>query len=108
MRLRTLFAAAAIASASAACATTAQPAPIVAHASDAPVIVRVEFGRIWWARCAWAEPHELWKLPGTGAVENLTVTRQGNGFVVSFRQSGSFWQGSFGSGPKTNGTLSSR
>jgi hypothetical protein len=81
------------------------------HVNEAPVataqvegahhvVVRAEFGRIWWGHNAWSEPHELWTLPGRGDVQNLTVTRQQDGFVVTFEQDGSTFSGRFGeSGP---------
>ena len=64
------------------------------------VVVRAEFGHLWWSRASWTEPHELWRLPGRGEVKNLLVTHRGNAFLVTFDQDGSSWQGRFGDGEK--------
>ena len=67
---------------------------------DAHVVVRAEGGRVWWSRCAWSEPHELWTLPSEGAVEDLKVARSDAGFVVTFHQDGAAWRGTFDPEPR--------
>lgn len=61
------------------------------------IAVRAEGGRLWWSHRPWSEPHELWKLPGNGAVENLAVrqvaTDKDPTFEVSFAQDGKAWHG---------------
>ncbi len=92
----TMFACA-IALATAACTHASNTTPAVAQIQgDQHVVVRAEAGRIWWQHRAWTEPHELWTLPTEGRVENLTVARQGDGYVVSFEQGGASWSGTFG------------
>lgn len=92
-----LIACAAAALATAACTHSTEHNPAVAQIEgDQHVVVRAEAGRIWWQHRAWTEPHELWSLPTEGRVENLTVEREGDGYVVSFEQGGTSWSGRFG------------
>jgi hypothetical protein len=91
-----LVACAAAALATAAC-THATQQPAVARVDGAQhVVVRAEAGRIWWQHREWTEPHELWTLPSGDRVENLSVARDGDAFIVSFEQGGTSWSGRFG------------
>jgi hypothetical protein len=100
MRLRMFFCAAALACA--ACTHTSERSVAVARVDGAQhVVVRAEAGRVWWSHRDWTEPHELWQLPGGGAVQNLAVARDGDGFVVTFEQGGETWQGRFGESTPT-------
>jgi hypothetical protein len=86
-----------IALAAAACTHASEHTPAVAQVQgDQHVVVRAEAGRIWWQHREWTEPHELWSLPAEGRVENLSVAREGDGYVVSFEQNGAAWSGRFG------------
>ncbi len=96
MRVQMIACAAALAAA--ACTHSSIPTAPTAQVDgdDEHVVVRAEGGRLWWAHRAWTEPHELWTLPTNGQVQNLTVERSRNGYVVTFDQGGSTWNGSFG------------
>ena len=89
------------------CCAAALALPACTQVNDPPVataqvegaqhvIVRAEYGRIWWENRAWTAPHELWTLPATGEVQNLAVTRENDGFLVTFNQGGTAFRGSFG------------
>ena len=83
----------------AACSNTvAERAVAVAHVDgDHHVTVRAEGGRLWWSYRPWSEPHEICRLPGDGAVENLAVrpvmTGNGETFEITFDQDGAAWRG---------------
>ena len=95
--MKTIMFAGAFALAAVACTHAPDHTPAVAQIDGAQhVVVRAEAGRIWWSHRAWTEPHELWTLPGDGKVENLVVSRDSDGFVVSFEQNGAAWSGRFG------------
>ena len=95
--MKIMMFAGAFALAAVACTHATEHTPAVAQIDgDQHVVVRAEAGRIWWSHRAWTEPHELWSLPGDGKVENLTVSRSSEGFVVSFDQNGTSWSGRFG------------
>lgn len=82
-----------------ACASTTTPmqSNVAQVDGDRHVVVRAEAGRLWWSHRTWTEPHELCALPARGNVENLSVQPTEDGFVVSFDQGGTTWQGAFGS-----------
>jgi len=95
--MKIILVACAAALATAACTHTSERQPAVARVDGAEhVVVRAEAGRIWWQHREWTEPHELWALPNGDRVENLSVARDGNAFVVSFEQGGTSWSGRFG------------
>jgi hypothetical protein len=84
-----------------ACVHESEHAAVTAQLDgDDHVLVRAEYGRVWWQRCAWSEPHELWALPSNDPVEDLHVTRGDAGLVVTFHQHGRAWSGSFNPDPK--------
>ena len=99
MNLRTWMGAAAVLACAACTHAPEHPAAMARIDGDQHVVVRAEAGRIWWAHRAWSEPHALWTLPARGAVQNLAVAREGDGFVVTFDQEGSMWRGTFGQAP---------
>jgi len=90
----------ALALAAAACVHEDDHPAVTAQASDSNVVVRAEFGRVWWSRCAWSEPHELWALPDAASVEDLRVSKIDSGYVVTFHQRGREWRGTFNPDPK--------
>ncbi len=86
-----------IAIAAVACvAETEHPVSTAQAGGNSHVVIRAEYGRLWWSACASSEPHELWTLPhGSAAVENLRVAESDAGYVVSFVQDGTPWSGTF-------------
>jgi hypothetical protein len=88
-----------------ACAMPVERGSVVAHADgEQHLTVRTDANHLWWSHQAWSEPHDLWKLPSSGPVQNLTVhaiaTDETDAvFVVTFDQGGSSWRGRFAVDP---------
>jgi hypothetical protein len=82
----------------AACGAVPERAAAVANVDgDHHLTVRAEGGHLWWSHRPWSEPHDVCRLPGEGAVENLAVrpvlTGSGETFEISFEQDGAAWHG---------------